>query len=323
MTNLQKKTTEIYEPILEDLQEVETTLLESADSSYMKPFLKYVTKIPGKRIRPILTLLSSKFNKTKPENPILMATAVELLHLATLIHDDTVDKSNFRRGIKTPNNIWGNQIAVLLGDYIFAKSATYVCKTKNVRAIQKFSETIMDLSSGQLAEYLLSFKPNLQMNEYNERIYQKTASLFETSCETGAILSGIQENSIKALSKYGYHIGMAFQLSDDLLDFTGNQEDTGKPVSNDLKQGTITLPIIYFQQKSPDNKTLEHFFQTKNAKDVKAINTLIMNSGVINDCYKVVQQHIDKALIAIKNLPDNKSKTALEFIAKNILNRKS
>ena len=89
-----------------------------------------------------------------------MATAVELLHLATLIHDDTVDKSNFRRGIKTPNNIWGNQIAVLLGDYIFAKSATYVCKTKNVRAIQKFSETIMDLSSGQLAEYLLSFKPN-------------------------------------------------------------------------------------------------------------------------------------------------------------------
>ena len=116
---------------------------------------------------------------------------------------------------------------------------------------------------------------------------------------------------------------MAFQLSDDLLDFTGNQEDTGKPVSNDLKQGTITLPIIYFQQKSPDNKTLEHFFQTKNAKDVKAINTLIMNSGVINECYKVVQQHIDKALIAIKNLPDNKSKTALEFIAKNILNRKS
>ena len=150
----------------------------------------------GKRARPVLTLLSGGFSESNKENVVRMASAVEMLHIATLVHDDTVDEAKTRRGRVTVSSNWGQHTAVLLGDYIFAASATYVCDTKNVRVIRRFSETIMELSRGELLEMSAAFQPDFDLDGYLGRIYLKTGSLFSTAGETGAVLSGVGEETV-------------------------------------------------------------------------------------------------------------------------------
>ena len=181
----------IHELVQEELKAVEAKLVLTSekrsieDPQLLTDLLQHVLETPGKLTRPAITILSSKFHRHDHDLPITMAGAVELLHIATLIHDDTVDDSSIRRGRETVSSKWGDKIAVLLGDYVFAASATMVCETNNVRVIKRFSETIMDLSSGELSEMSNSFNWQLTKAEYNQRIYYKTASLFSTSSESG------------------------------------------------------------------------------------------------------------------------------------------
>ena len=187
-----------------------------------------------------------------------MATAVELLHIATLIHDDTIDNSDLRHGKATVSSNWGKNVAVLLGDYVFATSATFVCDTNNVRVIRRCSETIMELSSGELSEISDAFKWNITMESYLKRIYNKTASLFSTAAESGSVLSGAPETQNQALKSYGYNLGMSYQIIDDILDFEGEEKEVGKPVGNDLIQGTMTLPSILLVQQHPENNPVSY-----------------------------------------------------------------
>ena len=175
-----------------------------------------------------------------------MATAVELLHIATLIHDDTVDKADVRRGKATASNLWGNNIAVLLGDYVFATSAIFVCDTGNITLVKRFAETIVELSKGELFENIESNNFSLTKEKYYEKTYLKTASLFKTSSFSGSIIGGGNDENIKNISKFGYHFGMAYQIQDDILDITSSKNKEGKPVFNDLSEGVITLPIILY-----------------------------------------------------------------------------
>ena len=224
LKGLDERTASIYTPIQHHLVRVEERLqgLSQTDNLYLRPLLDYVLSSGGKRIRPAITLLAAGFYPHQPENPITMAAAVELLHLATLIHDDTVDNSDLRRGKATVSSAWDRNVAVLFGDYVFATSATFVCDTGNVRVIRRFSETIMDLASGELIEYFSAFDAKQARELYDERIYRKTASLFCTAAETGALLGGAPEPQTQALLAYGYNIGMAFQVMDDLLDVQGH-----------------------------------------------------------------------------------------------------
>ena len=173
-----------------------------------------------------------------------MASAVELLHVATLIHDDTVDNSDLRRGKATVSNLWGQHVAVLFGDYVFATSATFVCDTGNIRVVRQFSETIMDLASGELLEYFGAFNAEQARKHYDERIYRKTASLFRTATESGAILGDAPEPQIQALRTYRHNIGMAFQIVDDLLDVQGAAAELCTTVASDPLQWVLPLPTI-------------------------------------------------------------------------------
>lgn len=315
----------IYEPVQEELAQVEQKLrqLSSNAAQPMTGLLEHVMDTSGKKVRPAVTILASKFHPHSSTLPVIMAAAVELLHIATLIHDDTVDNSAIRRGRATVSSRWGRNVAVLLGDYVFATSATFVCDTNNVRVIRRFSETIMELSSGELFELFSAFDWNLTREDYLKRIYNKTASLFCTAAESGAILSGASEDIVQALHQFGYNIGMAFQIVDDILDFQGTEAAVGKPVGNDLLQGTLTLPALLLLERYPqDNpiKALSHD-QDREASMRRAVE-MIQNSSIIHDSYAVVHDYRDKAVAALHQLPDNRARQALLELASYVMERR-
>ncbi len=254
---------EIYAPVAGALVRVERRLAAVGEGRYMylaEP-LDHVLQSFGKMLRPAVTLLSSRFHPSDGAGAELMAGAVELLHVATLIHDDTVDESDLRRGRATVASLWGRNAAVVVGDYIFAASASLVCDTGNVRVIRRFAETIMELSRGQLHEMANAFSTGQDMDGYEERIYGKTASLFATAAESGAALSGADERSIAALREYGRNLGMAFQVVDDILDVRGSAEEVGKPVGNDLLNGVLTLPVLIYMRRNPEDRSVLEFFE--------------------------------------------------------------
>ena len=323
--DLDSRTAQIYEPVKEELALVDEKLqnLSKISIAYLPELLDYVFEKGGKRIRPALTLLSSAFGPHDRSLICIMATAVELLHLATLVHDDTVDNSPLRRGRATVSERWGQNVAVLLGDYVFATSATFVCDTQNMRVIRRFSETIMQLSSGELLEYYRSYDWTLSRDDYLDRIYRKTASLFAAACESGALLSGMEEEAVQALRNYGYNIGMAFQIVDDILDVEGNTEEIGKPVGNDLLQGVLTLPTIMLVETNPEDNPVKNLFEHRGQDSYleRAIES-IQNSSIIDDCYSLVQDYCLAAKEALSVLPETPALNSLHAVCSYVMERR-
>ena len=322
---LDQRTTSIYAPVQKGLAQVEEKLrsLAETETSPVQPLLQYVTEVGGKRLRSAITLLAAQFHPHDPARPVFMASAVELLHLATLIHDDTVDNSPMRRGRATVSNTWSPHVAVLFGDYIFATSATFVCDTQNIRVIRRFSETIMELASGQLMEYFTAFDASQARGIYNDRIYRKTASLFCTASESGAVLGEAPENEVQALREYGYNIGMAFQVGDDLLDFQGDPSKLGKPVGSDLLNGVLTLPTIMLMERYPNDNLVQTLFKDpSNDGKLQKVMEAINNSTILPDCQKVVREYIEKALLTLQALPDCDPKRSLLDLADYVISRR-
>ena len=308
---------EIVEFVKDDLVIVKKNIqeLSNKESEYSEEIskrLSYVLSSPGKQLRPVITLICSKlFGKFNRENSLRMATAVELLHIATLIHDDTVDKADVRRGKATASNLWGNNIAVLLGDYVFATSAIFVCDTGNITLVKRFAETIVELSKGELFENIESNNFSLTKEKYYEKTYLKTASLFKTSSFSGSIIGGGNDENIKNISKFGYHFGMAYQIQDDILDITSSENKEGKPVFNDLSEGVITLPIIlYLELKKYNNDIIKKFTEKEKEELLKEI----INSKSIEESKKIAKFHYDKALNCLSNIPESNYRKALEEI---------
>ena len=324
LKGLDERTASIYSPIHDQLNQVADRLrgLSQTDAPYLEPLLDYVLASGGKRIRPAITLLASDFYPHRPEHPITMASAVELLHVATLIHDDTVDNSDLRRGKATVSNVWGQHVAVLFGDYVFATSATFVCDTGNVRVIRRFSETIMDLASGELIEFFSAFDANEARRLYDERIYKKTASLFQTAAETGAILGQAPEPQVQALRAYGCNIGMAFQIVDDLLDVQGDAAELGKPVGHDLLQGVLTLPTIMLIERYPDDNPIEKLFKDRGEDGwLRDALEMINGSTIISDCFAVIRQYCETASRSLETLPDCAARRSLLDLSSYIQER--
>ena len=310
---------EIVEFVKDDLVVVKKNIqeLSKKESEYSEEIskrLSYVLSSPGKQLRPVITLICSKlFGRFDRENSLRMATAVELLHIATLIHDDTVDRADVRRGKATASNLWGNNIAVLLGDYVFATSAIFVCNTGNITLVKRFAETIVELSKGELFENIESNNFSLTKEKYYEKTYLKTASLFKTSSFSGSIIGGGKNENIKNISKFGFHFGMAYQIQDDILDITSSKNIEGKPVFNDLSEGVITLPIIlYLESKKYNNNLIKKFTE----KEKEGLLDEITNSRSIKESKKIANFHYDKALNCLSNIPESKYRMALESIIK-------
>ena len=305
---------DIYSPIMDSLSRVKCKISSLKDDKYsdVTPLVKHVITSNGKKVRPAVTVLSSKFHPNDGVAVETMAAAVELLHIATLIHDDTVDNSDMRRGKGTVSSLWGVDEAVVLGDYMFAASATFVCDTGNIRVIRRFAETIMELSKGQMNELIHAFSSDQNMDDYYERIYNKTASLFATAAESGAILSGADEDIVSAMRTYGVNLGIGFQLIDDILDIASSKEKTGKPVGNDIAQGITTLPVLVYQKNNPQDDSVQRYFEKP--EDLLQANDIlnrISTDSVVEECLDIAYKYKDKASQALEVLPNTTERDCL------------
>jgi geranylgeranyl pyrophosphate synthase len=282
--------------------------------------LSYVLKDGGKRLRPALTLLAGKFYNYNVDLLLPTAAGTELLHTATLVHDDTVDASDLRRGKLSVNQLWGNANAVLLGDYLFAASARMTAETGNIRVIKLFSQTLMNICTGEIQESLNPF--NRSRECYFQAIGNKTASLLSAATESGAVLSDAPEWAVQSLKKYGYDLGIAFQIVDDILDFTGKRETLGKPVANDLARGVFTLPAILILERGDSDAVMDVL-----SKDPKRGTALVMemvrNSSVIEESYQTVRSFCSRACSTLEQLPHNSAYDCLTALADYVAQRQS
>ena len=315
----------IFQPVEQELLLVEEGIKAVADVEYpwLSGLLDYIVNSGGKRIRPALTLLAGKINsRCRPDLLIPVATGVELLHTASLVHDDTIDLSTRRRGKPTAASIWGWGVATLAGDYLFSKAAEQVSQANSVRADRLFAETLMALCTGELDESFSSFDLNQTKETYFRRIGNKTASLFSMGTQSAGIVNEAPEDEIKALRDYGYDLGMAFQIVDDILDFTADEDKLGKPVASDLLQGHLTLPAIMLKEVYPDDNPVKAIFENRGKEQSlnRAIE-MIRNSGIVADCYRVAQRFTSEAHQTLRTLPDNPCRKALIELANYVVER--
>jgi geranylgeranyl pyrophosphate synthase len=317
--------TEIYAPIQQDLAIVEERLKSTGagESPWLGYLLSHSLKGGGKRLRPALVLLSAGFYDNNLERLMPMALAVEILHLATLVHDDTIDNSFVRWGRPTVNKLWGMEKAVLLGDYLFAKSGDLTASTENIRVIKLLPQTLMRITNGELAQAAGTFKLEQSREQYIYRISSKTAALFVMATESGAVLSQAPEKSIQILHDYGYYLGHAFQIIDDILDFTGTEEEMGKPVGSDLAQGTVTLPSLMLMEKYPQDNPVKRLFQGGDKQEnIKRTIEMVRNSTIIQECYQVTADYCAKACQNLKLLPKKDAYESLINLADYIVSRR-
>jgi geranylgeranyl pyrophosphate synthase len=315
----------IYQSIQDDLAQVKEYLrsIIKVDFPWLSEQLDYVVGGGGKGIRPALTLLSGKFYHYDLKYLMPMAGSVELMHTATLIHDDAIDKSVSRRGRATIYKLWGEEPAVLLGDYLFAKAGEFVADTHNPRVIKLFSQTLATISSGELNQFFSAYNLKQTREQYFKKISGKTASLFSLATESGAILSEAPEKSVRTLGDYGHHLGIAFQIVDDILDFIGTEEELGKPVGSDLTQGTLTLPAMLLLERYPEDNPVKRRFENRDDPDnIKQAIEMIRNSPIVDECYIVASEYSARACQDLNELPENSSREALFQLAKYVVARK-
>ncbi len=240
----------LFASIQNDLEQVDAMFEERATSGLdiLNSASMHALGSPGKRLRTALTLLSGKMKSYRFDKLLPLSVAFEMVHLATLIHDDIVDNATTRRGKPTVNALWGNSIAILLGDYYFAKTAGLIADINDSRIDRLFSDTVATVCEGTIMEMMTTRQIDLSVESYYEKISRKTACLLAACCKGGATVSQASEQEIGLLYDYGMNLGIAFQIIDDILDYTQDQVAIGKPAGNDLRQGMVTLPLIYALQ---------------------------------------------------------------------------
>lgn len=277
----------------------------------------------GKRIRPALTILTGKMLGGQEECLITLATAIELLHTATLVHDDLIDGALLRRGMPTLNSKWSPATTVLTGDFIFARAAKLAAETENLRVMKLFSHTLTIIVEGEIVQ-LLNSRCAADRENYMKRIYAKTASLFETSALAASYIGQADENTSEHLRRFGQEIGTAFQIVDDILDFTGDQATVGKPVGSDLRQGIVTLPVILFTEMNPNDPHARMLREGNclNDEQVDSIIATIRKSGAIRAAHQEAVACVERGLTELRTMPSSEERFALEDLANYIIERK-
>jgi geranylgeranyl pyrophosphate synthase len=324
----------IYSPVAGELEQVVLNIAsvaagrgEGPQAPEIEARLAHVLSSPGKRVRPAITLLASRlWGRPADGRAINMATAVELLHIASLIHDDTVDSAETRRGRATASNLWGGAVAVQLGDYVFASSAIFVCETNSVRLIKRFAQTIAELSRGELHEALTAWRPAVGRDGYFQRIFDKTASLFATAAESGAVLGEADEDHVELLREYGRNLGMAYQVYDDLLDFESTSEELGKPAEHDLPSGVLTLPAIIALEGGTARQPVLDYLEAparQRARLLPATVAAIRLSGALAEAKAFASRFTSQATAALRPLPASHELDCLNALTDYLLLRRS
>lgn len=286
---------------------------------------KHLINASGKRLRPLLTLaMAAQFNDYS-KNPIILAAAVEFIHTATLLHDDVVDESNLRRGKKTANMIWGNEFSVLAGDFLFAQSFELMVETESIDALSSLASAACKITQGEFQQMQIANKPETSQEVYFEVIGKKTAELFGAACKSGVIVSGGNISQQNAAYDYGFNLGLAFQIVDDLMDFNNLSNKMGKNQGDDFKLGKTTLPVILAWQKS---NAKEKRFWIKTLKELNQeshdfINAIdILNKyNIFEICKKKTQEFISISIKCLEKLPNTEIKNYLKGLANESIER--
>ncbi len=318
----------VFDLVKEDLQRVETRLHDiplrsDLDLALVTEAIGHLLDAGGKRIRPALTLLTGRLYPADRNKIVSMAAAVEMLHTATLVHDDVVDGSMLRRGSPTLNARWSPGATILTGDYMFARAADLAAQTDHVRVMQIFARTLMTIVSGELRQLFGGETRRQTREDYFKRIYAKTASMFELATEAAGVLIGASENEILALRQYGRDLGIAFQIMDDVLDFIGDASQVGKPVANDLRQGIVTLPVIDYLDAHPLDKRVDELLRNGQHSDevVLPIVAEVRASGAVDRAVSEAHGYVRTAQQTLLKLPDNEARRSMLAVADYVVAR--
>lgn len=308
---------------LEKFEEYFRSVLKT-DIGLLDTVVRYLVSRKGKRIRPLLIFLSANLVGEVNERTFIGATMVELLHTATLVHDDVVDEAQERRGILSINAKWNNKIAVLLGDFLLAKGLLIAIENNEFEFLHVLSEAVKLMSEGELLQIQTSREFETDENRYFEIIYSKTASLISACCEIGC-LSVTDDKEMRAkLKEFGKLIGLAFQIRDDIFDYIGKTSIIGKPVGNDIREKKITLPLIYALQKVSDKeaKAIVNIVKSnKKRKDVKEVIDFVIENDGIDSAQATAIDFINKAKSILQEFPNNSARESLLRLADYIVER--
>ncbi|NBJ16218.1 MAG: heptaprenyl diphosphate synthase [Dehalobacter sp. 4CP] len=313
------KRQKLFREINADLKKVEKELDKflNVDNPMFSQTCLYLLQAGGKRLRPSFTLLVGKFFDYRFEKLLPVTMALELIHMATLIHDDVVDASLTRRGRPTLTAGWGNTVSMATGDYLLAKALELIVKIDNPAVSSILADVCIEMCQGEIQQIKSSYDTTQTLKQYLYRIQRKTALLIGLCCKLGAKVSNASPRQIWLMSKYGNYLGLAFQIVDDILDITANPKELGKPVGGDIRQGIITLPMIFALKDSPQKERLKELLgqKTKTDAEVAEAIQLIIQAGGIDKSRKIVEQYIDKAKANLQELPDVPAKDALIELA--------
>lgn len=316
---------ELYPEVNEKIKQVEAIISESLKSR-SKPFEALLLDLSitgGKKLRPALTILASGFGRVWNHRILEAAAGIEILHLATLVHDDIIDDAGMRRGKPTINSLHGDKMAVYMGDYLLTRAVMLLSKTLPEDRLERIARGIKSVCEAEVEQFYSRFNADISLTTYLKRISRKTASLFAFSCSEGAFLSKCSKEHIRRLTKLGYYYGMAFQIQDDILDLTGDSKKTGKPEGNDIKEGVVTLPLILALRKSQSFKeNVRKLFSSGNMsqEDIRGIMDQVKELGGIAEARVWIGRYLEKLRDSMDFLPDRKAKKIMDETIRQSIN---
>jgi len=321
------KLIDIYKKLRSEIADIETVMEEAIRSEHavLTEASLHLLKAGGKRIRPIFVLLSGRFGSGHQDRLIQAAASLELIHMASLVHDDVIDDAETRRGQLTVKSRWDNRVAMYTGDYLFAKALRLAAEVPNPRIHQILSRALVQMSIGEMEQIRLFFEPTQSIRDYLLRIRRKTALLIAVSCQIGALASGADHRASSLLYRYGYNVGMAFQITDDILDINGTEKQLGKPPGSDVRQGNITLPVI-LALKEPHLQhdllsELQRIQEGAGRQDTARFIDMVKSSRGVQRAEQLAKQYIDKAIASIQSLQTIQARKDLATIASLVMNR--
>jgi len=322
-----KNFSEIHSLMKSDMEKTDNILIDRLNSNVdlINQMSHYIIASGGKRIRPLLLLLCARATNYGGTEHHAMAVVIELIHTATLLHDDVVDESTTRRNQDTANELWGNAASVLVGDFLYSRAFEILVEPNSMSIMRILSKATNQIAEGEVLQLLNIRNANVSQTKYFNVIEQKTARLFEAACKIGALLSDSSEKTINSLGDFGLHLGIAFQIIDDALDYESNSTTMGKEVGDDLSEGKITLPMIYALEKTSgsENKILRDAIKTSDASNIDKIINILCSVNAFEFTRKIAENESQKALKSLKNIPDSEYRSALKLLCELSQNRTS
>ncbi|MCW9015079.1 MAG: octaprenyl diphosphate synthase [Gammaproteobacteria bacterium] len=311
--------------IADDMATVDALIQKrlASDVVLVNQLSHYIVNSGGKRLRPLLSLIASRAYSYQGEHHFTLAAIIEFIHTATLLHDDVVDESDLRRGRETANALFGNAASVLVGDFLYSRAFEMMVEVESMKVMQILAETTNIIAEGEVMQLMNCHDADTTEQRYLDVIHAKTAKLFEAATRLGAVITGRPEAEEKAMANYGMHLGTAFQLVDDVLDYSSNSEEMGKNVGDDLAEGKPTLPLIYAMRNGTQEQSaiVRKAIEQGGLDYIDEVMAAIKSTGAIEYTEQTARQEADLAMQQLEHLPDSPYKDALTGLAKFSVDR--